>query len=127
VNGIQVWTTRGIKQQQFREYEKINLRQLSVSNLSKLELLVSFDGASYTTINNLSRININESYTKYIENGRIRKIKADQPVNSESAYPVLSYSLKKELGFNFENSPKKNTYLEYYQKISTFYTTHLQG
>ncbi|MFT4094336.1 MAG: acyltransferase [Niabella sp.] len=42
VNGIQVWTTKGIKQQ-FREYEKINLRQLSVSNLSKLELLISFE------------------------------------------------------------------------------------
>jgi hypothetical protein len=31
------------------------------------------------------------------------------------------------LGFDFENSPKKNTYLEYYQKITAFYTTHLQG
>lgn len=40
VNGIQVWTAKGVKQQ-FREYEKINLRQLSVSNLSKLELLIS--------------------------------------------------------------------------------------
>ena len=52
VNGIQVWTAKGVKQQ-FKEYEKINLRQLSVANISKLELLISFDGTSYTTLKTL--------------------------------------------------------------------------
>lgn len=119
VNGIQVWTAKGIKQQ-FREYEKINLRQLSVSNLSKLELLVSFDGTSYTTLKPLSKLTITGNYSKYIENSKINRANADQPIDPDEAYPVLSYPLKRELGFQFENSPKKNTYLEYYQKISAF-------
>lgn len=126
VNGIQVWTPKGVKQQ-FREYEKINLRQLSVSNLSKLELLISFDGTSYTTLKTLSKITATGKYSKYIENGKINRVKEDQTIDPEVAYPVLSYPLKRELGFQFENSPKKNTYLEYYQKITAFYTVHLQG
>lgn len=126
VNGLQVWTAKGIKQQ-FREYEKINLRQLSVSNLSKLELLISFDGTSYTTLETLSKTSIVGDFSKYIQSGKINKIQADQQIDPDAAYPVLSYLLKKKLGFQFENSPKKNTYLEYYQRISAFYTTHLQG
>ena len=126
VNGIQVWTAKGVKQQ-FKEYEKINLRQLSVANISKLELLISFDGTSYTTLKTLSKLTITGNYSKYIENGKINKIIMDQPIDPDVAYPVLSYPLKRELGFQFENSPKKNTYLEYYQKITAFYTTHLQG
>ena len=126
VNGIQVWNVKGVKQQ-FREYEKINLRQLSVSNLSKLELLISFDGTSYTTLKTLSKVTITGKYSKYIENGKINRAKTDQAIDPDAAYPVLSYPLKRELHFQFENSPKKNTYLEYYQKISAFYTTHLQG
>ncbi len=74
VNGIQIWTAKGVKQQ-FREYEKINLRQLSVSNLSKLELLISFDGTSYTTLKTLSKITITGKYSKYIENGKINRVK----------------------------------------------------
>lgn len=126
VNEIQVWTGKGVKQQ-FREYEKINLRQLSVSNLSKLELLISFNGTSFTTLKTLSKITITGNYSKYIENGKINRVRTDQQIDADAAYPVLSYQLKRELGFQFENSPKKNTYLEYYQKISAFYTTHLQG
>ncbi len=126
VNGIQIWTPTGIKQQ-FREYEKINLRQLSISNFSKLELLISFDGTSYTTLKTLSNINITSSFSKYVENGRIERVKEDQEINNDSSYPILNYPMKKELGFKFENSPTKNTYLEYYQKISAFYTIHLQG
>lgn len=126
VNGIQIWTPKGVKQQ-FREYEKINLRQLSISNLSKLELLISFDGTSYATLKPLSSISVTSTFSKYVESGRIEKVREDQEINSDSAYPILSYSMKKELGFKFENSPTKNTYLEYYQKISAFYTTHLQG
>ena len=127
INGIEIWSAKDIKQQKFREYEKINLRQLSTSNLSKLELLISFDGRSYTTIQPISNINNAMNFSKYVENGRIHKVREGVEINKNTAYPVLSYSLKKVLGFQFENSPKKNTYLEYYQKISSFYTTYLQG
>lgn len=126
VNGIQIWTPKNIKQQ-FKEYEKINLRQLSVSNVSKMELLISFDGTSYTTIQPLSKSNITSKYSKYLAQGKINRVKPDQSIDRDITYPVLSYPLKKELGFRFENFSKKNTYLEYYQKISAFYTVHLQG
>lgn len=126
VNGLQVWTDKGVKRQ-FREYEKINIRQISTSNLSKLELLISFDGLSYTTLNTLSAKAVVGRFSKYVENGKIKKVKEGEVINEASSYPVLSYALKKELGFSFENSPKKNTYLEYYQRIIGFYATHLQG
>ena len=65
VNGIQIWAAKGVKQQ-FREYEKINLWQLSGSNLSKLKLLISFDGASYTTLKTLSKITIAGKFPIFI-------------------------------------------------------------
>lgn len=126
VNGLQVWIDKGVNKQ-FREYEKINLRQISTSNFSKLELLISYDGLSYTTLNTLASKAVTRPFSKYIENGKIKRVKKDEGINQASSYPVLSYALKKELGFTFESTSKKNTYLEYYQKISAFYTVHLQG
>ncbi|MFD2871907.1 Piwi domain-containing protein [Mucilaginibacter ximonensis] len=127
INGLQVWQKKGTKQT-FREYEKISLRQVSVSNISKLELLVSFDGRSYTTLQPLSAVSIRSGFSKYVENGQVKRHHAGEVVGApETVYPVLGYSLKKELNFQFDNSPTKNTYLEYYQLISAFFTTYLQG
>lgn len=126
VSGLQVWSKKGTKQQ-FREYEKVSLRQVSVGNISKLELLVAYDGKSYTTLQPLSEIHINSRYAKYMQGGQLKKHYQDDVIEEESVYPVLGYPLKKELNFQYDHSPTKNTYLEYYQKISAFYTTYLQG
>lgn len=126
VSGLQIWKRQGIKQQ-FREYDKFSLRQVSVNNISKLELLVAYDGKSYTTEQPLSQIQIKSRYAKYVEDGHLKRHHPDDLLQAASIFPVLGYSLKKELNFQYENSPTKNTYIEYYQKISAFYSEYLQG
>jgi len=126
VNGLQVWSKKGTKQT-FWEYEKINLRQVSVSNISKLELLISFDGRSYTTQEPLSAIQIRSSFSKYVQYGLVKTHHAGEELDfADTVYPVLGYSLKKELKFQFENS-LTNTYREYYERISAFFSAYLQG
>jgi hypothetical protein len=127
VNGLQVWSKKGTKQT-FREYEKISLRQISVSNISKLELLVSFDGRSYTTLQPLSAVQSQSNFSKYVQNGFVKRHHANEELGAtDTVYPVLGYTLKKELNFQFDNSPTKNTYLEYYKLISAFFSSYLQG
>ena len=43
------------------------------------------------------------------------------------AYPILSIPMKREMNIPFEGSANKNTYLEYYRKVSSFYDTYLKG
>lgn len=127
VNGLQVWSRKGIKHQRFQEYEKVSLREVSLSKLSNMEMLISFDGRSYATLQPKGQAGVQAPFSKYIENNQLKRLRRDEPINEQTAYPILSYGLKKEMHFPYDHSPTKNTYLEYYEKISAFYSQYLQG
>ncbi len=127
VNGLQVWSRKGVKHQRFQEYEKISLREVSLVQLSRMEMLISFDGKSYSTLEPKAALNVQSHFSKYIENNQIKRVPKYEPINENGAHPVLSYPLKKELHFPYEGTANRNTYLEYYEKISAFYSQYLQG
>ena len=126
VNGLQIWYPSGTKLQ-FDEYEKINLRQVSTANISKLELLIAFDGKSYVTQSSYADRQLQGKFSKFIQDGVLKKHYREEELDMGTVYPVLGYTLKKELQFPSDHNPTKNTYLEYYQKISLFYSEFLQG
>jgi hypothetical protein len=126
VSGLQIWYPSGTKMQ-FDEYEKINLRQVSTANISKLELLIAFDGKSYVTQYSYADRQLHGKFSKFIQGGVLKKHYREEELDMTMVYPVLGYALKKELNFPSDHNPTKNTYLEYYQKITLFYTQFLQG
>lgn len=126
VNGLQLWHRSGAKLQ-CDEYEKISLRQVSTANISRLELLITFDGKSYVSQSSYAEQLMQGRFSKFIQAGILKKRHRDDNLDMSLVHPVLGYALKKELNFPSEHNPTKNTYLEYYQKISSFYSQFLQG
>jgi len=126
VSGLQIWYLSGEKSK-CNEYEKINLRQVSTSNISKLELLVAFEGKSYVTQSTYNEGHLQGKFSKFIKDKALKKRNFDEELDLSTIYPVLGYELKKELNFPSDHNPTKNTYLEYYRKISSFYSKFLQG
>lgn len=127
VQGLQVWTDRGVKHKYFREYEKISLRLVESRDAEKMELLIAFEGSSHTTLSPIEKLNLHGACSKFVSNGQLLRANPEVEINTAVSYPVLSYTLKKEMNFPFENSPSKNTYLEYFERITDFYAQHLRG
>jgi hypothetical protein len=126
VNGLQLWRTAGAKNN-CTVYDKISLRQVTLDNISRLEMLISYDGQSLVSQQPLAALNTAAGYAKYIAGGAIHKLdKQNLPV-AQDVYPVLGYELRRALNMPGEHDPTRNTYKEYYEKISEFYTSYLQG
>lgn len=108
-------------------YDRFSLRQVSTSNIHRLELLISYDGKSLSTRKPISELNLQSPFSKYFVGNRIIQTKMTPVLDRSNAYPILSIPMKKEMGIPFEGSASKNTYLEYYKKISEFYDTYLKN
>ncbi|HEY9001392.1 MAG TPA: hypothetical protein VIM89_08565, partial [Mucilaginibacter sp.] len=126
VNGLQIWRRAGTKHNCII-YDKISLRQVSLDNISRLELLISYDGKSLISQRPLSQIDGNVGFAKYVEAGVLHKFNRENQLNADVVFPVLGYELKRALNIPTEHDPRRNTYKEYYEQISEFYSEYLQG
>ncbi len=108
-------------------YDRFSLRQLTTSNIHKLELLISYDGKSLVSQKPLSELSPNSHFSKYFQNNTLFDVRRNPVSETPQTFPVLSIPMRKEMNIPFEGFATKNTYLEYYKKISTFYDTHLKN
>jgi hypothetical protein len=126
IDSIQIWDYISTGNR-VKTYDRFSLKQLGTSQLFKLELLISYDGKSLVSDKPLSEQNYRSPIIKYIQGTNIYDNKRTPFSNKSETYPILSISLRKEIGIPFEGYATKNTYLEYYKKISSFYDRYLKG
>ena len=126
IQSVQIWKhlTQDAK---VSTYDRFSLRQVSASNIHRLELLISYDGKSLSTRRPLSESNLQSPFSKYFMGNEIFESRTNPVTDRTSAFPILSIPMKKEMGIPFEGFANKNTYLEYYKKISEFYDTYLKN
>lgn len=129
INNIQVWKLLKDNNSKtiYDRYDRISVRQITTKNVYDLEMLISYDGKSLVSKRPLSKSNIQTDIIKYIQGCNIFETKRKPIENKDLVYPVLSTENKKELNIPFEGSANKNTYLEYYNKISEFYDKLLKN
>jgi hypothetical protein len=126
VQGIQVWKYQR-EDARLATYDRFSLRQMSTYNIHKLELLISYDGKSLKSIRPLSELNTQSSFSKYFQENQLFEVRRSPIQDASQVYPILSIPMKREMNVPFEGSANKNTYLEYYKKVSSFYDTYLKG
>lgn len=56
-------------------YDRFSLRQLTTSNIHKLEMLISYDGKSLVSKKPLSELNPNSHFSKYFQNNSLFDIR----------------------------------------------------
>lgn len=126
IQSIQIW--KYVKaDSKVSVYDRFSLRQISTSNIHRLELLVSYDGKSLSTFRPISELNLKSTFSKYFIGNRIFQTRMTPVADGNTAHPILSIPMKREMGIPFEGTANKNTYLEYYKKISEFYDTYLKN
>jgi len=125
IQSIQIWEYNSADNKT-SIYDRFSLRQINTYNIHKLEMLISYDGKSLSTIEPLSQLKLKSTFTKYFFNNQILECKFNQVSDETKTFPILSYLLKKEMGIPFGGFANKNTYLDYYKKISVFFDTYLK-
>jgi hypothetical protein len=126
IQSIQCW--KYISQEsKAKIYDRISVRQLGTMHLHKLELLISYDGKSLVSSSPLSDQKFASQISKYFQENKIYETRVKPISNESETFPILSLSMRKDLSIPFEGFASKNTYLEYYKKISVFYDTYLKG
>jgi len=126
IQSIQIWKYLSADEK-ITTYDRFSLRQLGTSNIHKLELLISYDGKSLATTKPLSELNLQSPVSKYFQNNEIHEVKFSPITSNTQTFPILSIAMKKEMNIPFEGFANKNTYLEYYKKISVFYDSYLKN
>lgn len=126
IQSIQCWNYIS-QDNKAKIYDRISVRQLGTLHLHKLELLISYDGKSLVSNRPLSDQKFASHISKYFQENKIYETKITPISNESETFPILSISMRKDLSIPFEGFATKNTYLEYYKKISFFYDTYLKG
>jgi hypothetical protein len=125
IDSIQLWKI-SFEDNSYWTYDKFSVRIISSTDLNNIELLLTYDGESIVSKQCLNINNLNNEYKKYIEGQNIYDIKRTSS-DSENSYPILTNKLKAKAGLIKEGYKVRNTYLEYYQKISSFYDEYLKS
>ena len=107
-------------------YDRFSLRQIGFADIHKSELLISYDGSSLVTAAPLSELNLRSRISKYFQGNAIFETRNTPVSDPPHTFPILTLQMKKEMQIPFEGSSTKNTYLQYYTKISNFYDTFLK-
>lgn len=126
IQGVQVWQCVA-ETKILKTYERISVRTVSIANLQKLELLISYDGKSLVSARPLSSFRFNSPFTRYLQDNMIYETRRNQINDENLVHPILNFAMRKELGLPFEGFSTKNTYAEYYKKISEFYDKFLKN
>lgn len=126
IKGIQIWNFIS-ENNKVKIYERFSIRQLGTIDLQKLELLISFDGKSLVSSKPIASQGFTSPISKYFQGNVVFETRRTPISNTMESYPILSIPMRKELNIPFEGFANKNTYLEYYQKISSFYDVNLKN
>jgi hypothetical protein len=126
IQSIQIWNYIS-QDNKKKTYDRFSIRQLGTLHLHKLELLISYDGKSLVSRLPLSEREFRSPISKYFQGNKIYETKRTPISDTSEAFPILSIPMRKEMDIPFEGFATKNTYLEYYKKISAFYDIHLKG
>ena len=125
IQSIQIWNYI-LKDSKAKTYDRFSVKQLGTLHLHKLELLISYDGKSLVSRRPLLEKDFASPISKYFQGNKIYETRRTPISNASETFPILSIPMRKELAIPFEGFATKNTYLEYYKKISTFYDVHLK-
>jgi hypothetical protein len=126
IDSLEIWLDKG-KKGVCHEYDRFSVKVTDIKSISKIRLLITFDKRTLVHGKSLTEYAPQNHYSKYVFGKKIYSINSTPVANPSKSFPVINNILKKELGIPFEGFSRKNTYKEYYQKISEFFDKYLKG
>lgn len=126
IDSLEVWLNNG-KKGVCHEFDRFSLKVTDSKNLSQLKLLLTFDKRTLVYGQPLSDYQPKSTFSKYLYGKQIFSVDKAPVTMASKSFPIINYELKKELSIPFEGYSRKNTYKEYFQKISAFFDSYLKG
>lgn len=126
IDSLEVWLSNG-KKGACHEFDRFSLKVTDARNLSQLKLLLTFDKRTLVFGKSLSEYQPNRVFSKYLFGKQILRLDKTPVTMASKSFPIINNELKKELNIPFEGFSRKNTYKEYFQKISAFFDNYLKG
>lgn len=120
VDGIEVWIKSEGKYN-CDCYDRFSVRVIDSRNLQRIGLLISYDSTSLVTRQPVTALNEPNRVTRYIFGNRIYHVDRKPVTEPKLSFAVINNSLRKSFNIPFEGFSSKNTYREYFEKVSAFF------
>lgn len=126
IDNIEIWNKRK-GEQTFDVFDKFSLKTEHGKHDLDFELLISYEGETSVSKTRFSDFENTAAIKKVLYRKEVIRLSTDDEFDAEKSFPVLTNTVKRDLGIPVNRNWGENTYKKYFEKISEFYEGYLKG